>query len=343
MKKLVLLFAFLLLARPVFGFSYAEELVNENETYNFIANISYEGKDYLLYGIYKNNETNLIIIQDSLDNLITSNETIKNVFYDYRYKILEASEKETIENPRIASENDFNLFFKRIQEKKNLVNNKIIDIESITPQYQLLILNLSSQGAYASKSIELFSNMQQLIWNAKMFLYENKFNSADKTLEESKSIAPRITLDVRSSFRVNEGTLALDNILATINDLRKQGYDTKNIENYFDNANSLLTEAKNSYVNEDYDSIDSKIKSVLEAVDKISYEIEKLKVINAQTQNLPTQTANQPTGLMITDYSWVSYLLGLFVIIAVIAIAIFMIYKKRTSTFTYHYKSRRFF
>ena len=340
MKKLVLALAFILLLRPVFAFSYAEELSNANETSSLITNMSYEGKDYLLYGLYQNNQTDLIIIQDGLDNLITSNQTVKDVFYAFRYGILESSENATIENPRIASERDFNLFFNRLQEKKNFIVNKVSDIENVTPQYQLLILNLSSQGAYASKSIKLFSDMQQMIWQAKMFLYQSRFNSADKTLEDAKAIAPRITLDVRSSFRVNEGSLALERVLTSISDARKQGYDTKSIEAMFDNANSLLTEAKNSYTNEDYDSIDPKIASVLDAADKISYEIEKLNVINQAQANAPTQSiAQQPTGLMITNNSWMPYSL---VIIAIVAVAVFLVYKKRTARFSYHYR-RSFF
>jgi hypothetical protein len=339
MKKLVLVLVLVLLIKPAFGFSYAEELINENETYNSIANMSYESKDYLLYGIYQDSQERLIVIQDSLDVLTTSNKTIRDIFYAYRYNILESSENETVENPKIASEKDFNLLVNRIQEKKSYVENKIKDIENVTPQYQLLILNLSSQGAYASKSIKLFSDMQDLIWQAKMLFYENKFNNADKVLENSKKIAPRITLDVRSSFRVNEGSLALEKALADISDMRKQGYDTKRIEEMFDNTNSLLTEAKNSYISEDYDNIDSKIASVLEAADKISYEIEKLKVIKPQvTQNVTT--TQQPTGLLIRDYSWMSYALG---IVAIVAIAVFLVYKKRTSKFVYHYKRRRLF
>ena len=177
MKKLILALLLVLLIKPSFAFSYANELINENETYGPITNLSYEGKDYVLYGIYQNNQLNLITIQDSFDNLITSNKTIRDVFYAYRYNILEASENETVENPRIVSEKDFNLFYIRTQEKKNYIENKIADIENITPQYQLLILNLSSQGAYASKSISLFSQMQELLWQAKMLLFENKFNN----------------------------------------------------------------------------------------------------------------------------------------------------------------------
>jgi len=303
MKKLILAFILILLVRPVFAFSYAEELVNNNEVYNLITSISYEGKVYLLYGIYQNNQISLIVLQDSLNNLVTDNKTIKDVFYIYRSNILEASEK------------DFNLFIGRIQEKKNSVNNKINDIENIASQYQSLILNLSSQGAYASKSIKLFSDLQDLIWQAKMLLFQDKFNSADKALEDAKKLAPRITLDIRSSFRVNEGTLALEKVLSEISDARKKGYDTKNIESLFDSANSLLTEAKNSYMNEDYNSIDSKIASVLDATDKISYEIEKLNVINSAQQNVST---TQPTGLMIRDYSWLSYVIGIMVVVVII-------------------------
>ncbi len=337
MKKLVFVVILVLLIKPVFAFSYANELTKENETFDIITNISYEGKDYLLYGIYQDNQTNLIVLQDSLDNLITSNQTIRGVFYTYRLGILETSKNETVENPRIASEEDFNLFVNRIQEKKDIVTGKISDVENLTPQYQYLILNLSSQGAYASKSIKLFSDLQDMIWQSKMLLFQSKFNSADKMIEDAKKIAPHITLDVRSSFRVNEGNLALEDALKSISETRKQGYDTKNIEALFDNANSLLTEAKSSYINEDYDNIDSKIASVLETADKISYEIEKLKVTSPQVQNT---TAQQPTGLVITNYSWTSYTLG---VIAVIAIAIFLAYKKKSSKFVYHYKKRKFF
>jgi len=339
MKKLLILMIILvLLIKPSFAFSYADELINNNETSNALTSISYEGKDYLIYGIYQNNKLDLMTLQDSLDNLITSNDTIRGVFYAYRLKIIETSQNETIENPKIVSEKDFNLFFNRIQEKKNFIINKIGDIENITPQYQYLILNLSSQGAYASKSIKLFSDMQQLIWQGKMLLFQNKFNSADNVLEDAKKIAPQITLDARSSFKVNEGSLALEKVLESINDIRKQGYDTVSIENNFDDANSVLTQAKNSYVNEDYDAIDSKIQSVLDSADKISYEIEKLKVIKSATQSPPTP--QQPTGQMIRDYSWFSYVVGL---VAVVAIAIFLISKRKSSNFSYHYKQKRFF
>jgi hypothetical protein len=311
MKKLIFIFILILLARPVFAFSYAEELTNNNETYNLITSISYEGNNYFLYGIYQNNQMSLIVLQDSLNNLVTDNKTIKDVFYIYRSSIL-------------ASEKDFNLLVNRIQEKKNYVNEEINEIENITPQYQSLILNLSSQGAYASKSIELFSDLQNLIWQAKMLLSQNKFNSADKAIEDAKNLVPKITLDIRSSFRVNEGSLALEKILSEINDARKQGYDTKNIENDFDNANSLLTEAKNSYMNEDYNNIDSKIASVLDTSNKISYEIENLNVSNSQVQ-VQNVSTTQPTGLMIGNYSWFSYVIG----IIVIAVIIFKISKRK--------------
>ena len=340
MKKLILVLVLILLTKPVFAFSYAEELINENESYIIVTNMTYQDKDYILYGIYQNNQLNLIIIQDNLDNLVINNKTIKDVFYNYRLKISEASENETIENPKVVSEKDFNLFVNRIQEKKNIVNNKINEIENLIPQYQSLILNLSSQGAYASKSIKLFSDLQDLIWQSKIPLFQNKFNSADKILEDAKKIAPILTLDIRSSFRVNEGDKTLEKTMALISNTRKEGYDTKSIETEFDKANLLLTEAKESYLNENYDNIDSKIDALLDLADKISYEIEKLKVIPPITENASTiQPTTQPTGLVIRNYSWLSYVLG----IAIIAVAVFIVYKKKTSKFVYHYKPRRFF
>ena len=305
MRKLVLLIILILLLKPVFAFSYAGELTADNETYSLTTSLSFEGRDYSLYGIYQGSQERLIVIQDSLDNLVTSNETIKGIIYAYGHEV----------------GSDYpNLLFNRIQEKKELVENKISEIENITPQYQALILNLSSQGIDASKSIKLFSEVQDLVWQSKILLSKDKFNSADKILEDAKKLAPRITLDIRSSFRINEGSLTLEKVLSDIIDARKQGYDTKSIEDDFDSANSLLTEAKNSYMKEDYDSVDAKISSVLDEADKISLEIKNLNLINPIQQNVP---AAQPTGLMIADYSWVSYLVG----IAIIVIAAIVILK----------------
>lgn len=117
--------------------------------------------------------------------------------------------------------------------------------------------------------------------------------------------------------QLNKVTTCLESVLAEIDVLRKQGYDTGSIEAMFDDANSLLTEAKNSYFNKDYNSVNSKISSVLDSVNKISYEIEKLNVTSVQT---PQSVPSQPTGLMIVDYSWVSYLVGAVVVIAAIVI-----------------------
>jgi len=200
------------------------------------------------------------------------------------------------------------------------VNKKISETEKITQDYQNLILNLNSQGAYASKSIKLFSDMKDLIWQAKMLLNENDPNNANNLIEEAKSIAPRITMDVRFSLKINKGRLALERILSLVNIARKEGYDTKNVENLFDKANSLLSEANNNYVNEDYDSIDLKIDSLLESTDNISYEIEKLSTIKSETQN-SVPTIQQPTGLMIVNYSrLLPYIIGIVIIALVLVI-----------------------
>jgi len=200
------------------------------------------------------------------------------------------------------------------------VNKKISETEKITQDYQSLILNLNSQGAYASKSIKLFSDMKDLIWQAKILLNENDPNNANNLIEEAKSIAPRITMDVRFSLKINKGRLALERILSLIGIARKEGYDTKNVENLFDKANSLLSEANNNYVNEDYDSIDLKIDSLLESTDNISYEIEKLSTIKSETQN-SVPTIQQPTGLMIVNYSrLLPYIIGIVIIALVLVI-----------------------
>ena len=189
-------------------------------------------------------------------------------------------------------------------ETYNMISNKISNIENITVEYQNLILNLNSQGALVSKSISLLTNLKDLIWQSKMLLTENMLDNAEAKLEEAIRILPRITLDVRSSFKINRGRLALEESLSLITNARRQGYDVKEIEGLYDDTSSLFNEAKESYTNEDYDNIDFKIDSVLEITNKISNEIESLKVIKSETN----QNVSLPTGFMIINYSWISVL-----------------------------------
>jgi hypothetical protein len=189
-------------------------------------------------------------------------------------------------------------------ETYNMISNKISNIENITVEYQNLILNLNSQGALVSKSISLLTNLKDLIWQSKMLLTENMLDNAEAKLEEAIRILPRITLDARSSFKINRGRLALEESLSLITNARRQGYDVKEIEGLYDDTSSLFNEAKESYTNEDYDNIDFKIDSVLEITNKISNEIESLKVIKSETN----QNVSLPTGFMIINYSWISVL-----------------------------------
>ena len=104
----------------------------------------------------------------------------------------------------------------------------------------------------------------------------------------------------------------------------------------------MLLEAKENYQNENYDGIDSKINSILDTTDKIIQDISKINITAAKIQqNISSNPLPQPspTSLAIKDYSWISLVLG----IAIISIAIFIIYKRRTSRFVYHYKPRSFF
>jgi len=184
----------------------------------------------------------------------------------------------------------------------NMIVSRINNIEGITTEYQNIMLNLNSQGALVSKTIKLLSDIKDLIWQSKTLLTENNYNEADARLEEALQLLPHITLDARSSFKVNKGRLALEESLSLIISARKQGYDVKKIEELYDNASILFNQAKESYINEDYDNIDSKIDSVLDIVNKISFEIEIMK--NPTNQN----TINVlPTGFMISNYSWVSF------------------------------------
>jgi hypothetical protein len=337
MKKLLTLLFILLLVKPVLGFSYADELINGNETYSSIANVSYEGRGYFLYGIYLDKQPKLIVLQDSLNNLVEDNKTIQNVFYDYRLKLIETSENATIENPKYMADKDFISFIIRIQEKENIVSNKTNIIENFVPQFQSSVLNLSSQGAQVLKSITLLSDFQDLIWQSKLLMVQNRFNSAYKILEDAEKLIPKINLDITYSFKVNQGNKAMDSVLTLILDAKRQGLDVKDIENEFDNANSLLFVAKEDYQNENYDVIDSKINSILYATDKIIQDISEILITAPKIQqNVSSNPLPQPspTSLAIRDYSWISLVLG----IAVISIAIFIIYKRRTSRFVYHYK-----
>lgn len=336
MKKLFLAMLLILMARPVLGMTYAQEMVNENETYELMGNVSYEGKGYFLYGIYLDNQTNVILIQDNLDNLITDNETIINVFSAYRNQVLR-SLGENVTNPWRDAERVSDMFNARIMEKKDAVLNDISSVENVTPQYQSLILNLTSQGAYASKSIELFSKIQDLLWKAKMLLAQSMFNSADGALVEAKGIGPKITLDVSFSFKVNQGNLALSDSMSSIREARKEGLNVSDFETYYDNAAQAMDRAKEYYNSEDYDSIDPEIEKATGFTNMITSEVDRMMTAKAGPNQTPSPE-NEPTGMAIGDFSWTPYALIITVIVA-IAIVIF----KRNSSSTYHYKSRRFF
>lgn len=346
MKKLIIALVFILLiSSPVFG-SYAEELINEGETLNNIVNISYEGRSYALYGIYQNSTLKLIVLQDVLNNLITENQTIKDVFYQYRLESIESSQGETVENPKYASDKDFNSFVTRIKERYDVAQNKINELEGYIPYFEKSIFNLSFQSAQFSKPIKLFSQFQDSVWEAKLLFYRNKFNSADKGLESAKQLIPKLNIDIETSLRIKEGSSALENALSLINDAKKEGYDIKNIENEFDSANSLIFEVNDDYIKENYDTIDSKIDSILKTTEKIAKDIQDIKTSELKpetVQNIPvttTPTIQQPTGSVIQNNPT---LLTAFVGIAIALVVVVIIYKRRSSKFVYHYKSRRFF
>lgn len=346
MKKLILaLILILLVLKPVFGSSYAEELINESETYNNIANVSYQGRSYVLDGIYQSNTLELIVLQDTLNNLITDNETIKGVFYQYRLNTIESSQGETIENPKYLSDKDFNSFVTRIKEKYDATQSKVNDLESYIPSFEESIFNLNFQGAQLSNSIKIFSEFQDSIWNAKLLFYRNEFNSADKGLEDTRQLIPKLELDINTSLKIKEGSSALENALSLINNAKKDGYDVKNIEIEFDGANSLLFEANDDYINGKYDLVGTKIDSILNTTEKITKDVQEIR--NSQptpetVQNVSTvpQTVKQPTGSLIQNNPT---LLTAFVDIAVALVIVVIFYKRRTSKFVYHYKSRRFF
>jgi heme exporter protein D len=197
------------------------------------------------------------------------------------------------------------------------LNNKIIDVESTASHYQDLILNLNSQGAYTSRSIKILSEMRDLIWQAKMLITGSNFYLADQKIEEAKSIAPKITMDIRFSLKINKGRLALEEAFSLISKARKEGYDVKAIEDYYYDASSLFNEAKENYANEEYDYVDSKIDSILETNEKISSEIEKLNDVSIQPASKTSLT-----GFIIADYSWLSYVIGL-IALAIVALIAF--------------------
>jgi len=199
----------------------------------------------------------------------------------------------------------------------NTIITRIYSIENITTEYQNLILNLNSQGALISKSVKLLTNVKDLILQSKTLLIENNFNEADAKLEEALKILPNITLDARSSFKVNKGRLALEESLSLIINAREQGYDITKIEKLYDNASLLYNQAKENYINEDYDNIDSKIDSVLDMTNEISSEIEIMKNPNNQS------TVNaSPTGFMISNYSWISFPVVIIIAAALIILKI---------------------
>jgi hypothetical protein len=164
----------------------------------------------------------------------------------------------------------------------NYVNDKISEVESMANQYQTLVLNLNSQGAYASKSIKLLSDMKDLLWQAKLSLAQGMLNDADKALEDAKSIAPRITLDVAFSIKINRGRLALEEALSLIDRARRDGYEVAGLQSQYDRASLLFKEAKSSYESESYDEVEPKIVEILDTVEAISQQFDTLKTPQKQ-------------------------------------------------------------
>jgi len=203
-------------------------------------------------------------------------------------------------------------------ENYNATITRINNIESITTEYQEIIFNLNSQGALVSKTIKLLSDLKDLIWQSKTLLTENMYDEADAKLEEAFKLLPHVTLDARSSFKVNKGRLALEESLSLIINARKQGYDVKEIEEFYDNANLLYNQAKENYLNEDYDNIDSRIDSVLDITNKISSKIEIMKN-PSNNQNIVNVS---PTGFMISNYSWISFPIFITIVAALIILKI---------------------
>jgi hypothetical protein len=196
------------------------------------------------------------------------------------------------------------------------VSADIMSVENMTQQYQNLILNLNSQGAYASKSIELLSDMKDILWQAKMFLSQTKVDEANQMVEKAKIIAPRITLDISFSLKINQGRLALEEASVLISKARKEGYDVKTFEGYYDKASALFTEAKSSYESEAYQAVNSKISEIMSLVESVSKGVDSLKVVE-EVQPTTGFVISLP-DVNVASYWWV----GAVVVLLIAAILI---------------------
>ncbi|MFH1229772.1 MAG: hypothetical protein V1678_05115 [Candidatus Aenigmatarchaeota archaeon] len=159
------------------------------------------------------------------------------------------------------------------------VESEITSVEEMANQYQNLILNLNSQGAYASKSIKLLSEMKDILWQAKMFLSQSRVDEASQMVEKAKSIAPRITLDISFSLKINKGRLALEEASTLISKARKEGYEVKTFEGFYDKAVALFAQAKSSYESESYEAVDPKISEITSLAENVSKGVDSLKVV----------------------------------------------------------------
>lgn len=187
----------------------------------------------------------------------------------------------------------------------NAVSERIALVDNVTAQYQSLVLNLNSQGALISKPIEMLNEVEGLASQSKSFLSEGDINDANSTIEEAVAMLPQITLDISSSYTVNRGRLALEESLSIITSARSQGYDTKGMEDVYYNASSILNDARQSYTNGDYGSVEPKVDAVISMASNISTSFEELKA-EATGQEV-SQVSVVPTGFFLLGYSWVSY------------------------------------
>jgi hypothetical protein len=195
------------------------------------------------------------------------------------------------------------------------VSTDMMSVENLTQQYQDLILNLNSQGAYASKSIELLSEMKDILWQAKMLLSQSKVDEASQMVEKAKIIAPRITLDISFSSKINKGRLALEEADALISKARKEGYEVKTFEGYYDKAVALFAQAKSSYESEAYEAVDSKISEITRLAENVSKGVDNLKAVREFQPT--TGFVISLSDVNITSYWWVG-VIAVFLVAAII-------------------------
>ncbi len=320
MRILAAFLALVFVATPAFA-AYADELSNAGETPSFLANVSYAGENYTVYGLLYGSSMNAMVIHYPNGSLVLDNSTFGIVSSLYRIQALGSDKdaKNPIETGLNLSKTDLNSFNERLESKTSAISTKIATTNVDVIGYQEMVDLLISEGANYAKSSDMLSELESLLREASDLMSRGMFNSALDILASASTIGPKIEASADASLAIKDAERALEPTLEAIRNA--SSYDVSEIEAYYYEASSALDSARSSYESGNYASAGLDATAVQEMAVQIQAKVDDLK------QQSPL------TGWAIRSLTYMPYALGA---IAAAALGLF-VYKKKTAKITYEY------